>query len=58
MHEHIRRIAAAVLFEGYLLYPYRASSVKNRHRWNFGVLYPRAYAEAQHGTDRWTLREA
>jgi hypothetical protein len=56
MHEHIRTIADAVLFEGYLLYPYRASSVKNRHRWNFGVLYPRAYAEAQRGNDRWRLR--
>src|SRR6266852_1336593 len=41
----IDRIARAVLYEGYLLYPYRLSAVKNRQRWNFGVLYPPAYAE-------------
>jgi hydrogenase maturation protease len=41
------QIAKAVLYEGYLLYPYRPSSVKNRQRWNFGVVYPRAYSEAQ-----------
>jgi len=35
-------IANAVLYEGYMLYPYRPSSVKNRQRFNFGVLYPRA----------------
>jgi hypothetical protein len=36
------RIADAVLFEGYVLYPYRASAVKNQFRWQFGVLAPRA----------------
>jgi len=35
-----RRVADAVLYEGYLLYPYRASSAKNRVRWQFGVLSP------------------
>lgn len=34
-------VADAVLFEGYLLYPYRRSSVKNRMRFQFGVLMPR-----------------
>ncbi len=38
--DHVRAIADAVLFEGYLLYPYRASSSKNRSRWQFGVLGP------------------
>ena len=42
------KIAAAVLYEGYILYPYRATSTKNVQRWNFGTLYPREYAEAQH----------
>jgi hypothetical protein len=56
LDERIRSIADAVMYEGYLLYPYRASSVKNRQRWNFGALYPRAYAEAQRGADRWSLR--
>jgi hypothetical protein len=41
------KIAAAILYEGYILYPYRASAIKNRQRWNFGTLYPRIYAEAQ-----------
>jgi hypothetical protein len=41
------KIAAAVLYEGYMLYPYRATSTKNVQRWNFGTLYPRDYAEAQ-----------
>ncbi|MFD0776243.1 hypothetical protein ACFQZ2_20105, partial [Streptomonospora algeriensis] len=35
-----RRVADAVLLEGYLLYPYRASAAKNQVRWQFGVLAP------------------
>ncbi|MYS18704.1 hypothetical protein GTW78_00130 [Streptomyces sp. SID4948] len=35
-------MADAVLYEGYLLYPYRASSHKNQSRWQFGVLGPPA----------------
>ncbi|MFF3263328.1 hypothetical protein ACFYWO_29645 [Streptomyces sp. NPDC002932] len=38
--DQVRSIADAVLYEGYLLYPYRASSNKNRSRWQFGVLGP------------------
>ena len=49
----VEEIANAVLYEGYMLYPYRPSSVKNRQRWNFGVVYPRSYSEAQKGTDPW-----
>ncbi|MGW3244008.1 hypothetical protein [Streptomyces sp. NPDC001070] len=41
-----RQAADAVLFEGYVLYPYRASSAKNRLRWQFGVLVPPAWAAA------------
>ena len=45
--DHVRAIADAVLYEGYLLYPYRASSSKNQSRWQFGVLGPpRASAES------------
>jgi len=40
----VRRIADAVLYEGYILYPYRASAQKNRSRWQFGVLMPPGYA--------------
>ncbi|MGH3412512.1 MAG: hypothetical protein ACRDPH_05470 [Marmoricola sp.] len=43
---HARAVADAVMYEGYLLYPYRASSSKNRTRWQFGVLGPRGAADA------------
>jgi hypothetical protein len=52
----VEDIANAVLYEGYMLYPYRPSSVKNRQRWNFGVVYPRAYSELQNGTDNWFMQ--
>ena len=35
-----RQVADTVLYEGYVLYPYRASAAKNRMRWQFGVLVP------------------
>jgi hypothetical protein len=38
--DEVAAVADAVLFEGYLLYPYRASAQKNRLRWQFGVLTP------------------
>ncbi|MEV0414074.1 hypothetical protein AB0I68_25490 [Streptomyces sp. NPDC050448] len=41
-----RQVADAVLFEGYVLYPYRASAAKNRLRWQFGVLVPPAWGAA------------
>jgi len=44
--EKVEKIADAVLYEGYILYPYRPSAVKNQQRFNFGVLYPRDYGEA------------
>lgn len=47
----IRRVADAVLYEGYLLYPYRASSAKNQVRWQFGVLGPVGAAEAGVGEE-------
>jgi hypothetical protein len=46
----VEQVASAVLYEGYILYPYRPS-VKNRHRWTFGGLVPPAYSHAQAGTD-------
>jgi len=52
----IESIANAVLYEGYMLYPYRPSAVKNRQRWNFGVVYPRPYSEFQKGTDAWFMQ--
>ena len=43
----VRAVADAVLYEGYLLYPYRRSSAKNRVRWQFGVLTPREWTRAR-----------
>ena len=52
----VEQIAKAVLYEGYMLYPYRPSSVKNQQRWNFGVLCPQSYSEAQKGSEAWTMQ--
>lgn len=54
--EAIRDIANAVLYEGYLLYPYRHSAIKNRQRWTLGVVYPRDYSETRGGIEPWTMR--
>ena len=53
--EQVKEIANAVLYEGYLLYPYRQSAIKNRTRWTFGVVYPREYSEANGGIEPWTM---
>src|SRR5690606_957346 len=44
--ERVQQVADAVLYEGYVLYPYRKSSGKNRVRWQFGVLAERGWVEA------------
>jgi len=49
--ERARTIADAVLYEGYLLYPYRASSSKNQVRWQFGVLGPPGAADSGLGEE-------
>src|SRR6202040_3580803 len=51
----VEQIADAVLYEGYILYPYRPS-VKNRQRWTFGGLYPRAFCLAQETGDAWSMQ--
>jgi hypothetical protein len=43
--EPLEKIANAVLYEGFLLYPYRKSSVKNQQRWHFGTLGPMGGAD-------------
>jgi hypothetical protein len=53
--EVARSVADAVLYEGYVLYPYRASSRKNQVRFQWGVLTPRAFSEAD-GSERWSMR--
>ena len=53
--ERARKVADAVLYEGYVLYPYRASSRKNQVRWQFGVIAPRDYCETEDGED-WSMQ--
>ncbi len=48
-------MAAAVLYEGYILYPYGPKALKNRQRWTFGGLFPREYADGG-GGDPWVAQ--
>jgi hypothetical protein len=52
--EDVRRIADAVLYEGYVLWPYRRSALKNQRRFTFGGVHPRAHSE-RHPDDRWRM---
>src|SRR5579884_3326835 len=52
----IDEIAAAMLYEGYLLYPYRRTALKNRYRWVFGVLFPGDYSRAAGETEPWVMQ--
>jgi hydrogenase maturation protease len=51
----VDRLVGALLYEGYLLYPYRPS-VKNRQRWSFGGLYPPSYTAGRVGADASAMR--
>ena len=53
--EAARKIADAVLYEGYVLYPYRASAVKNQFRWQFGIVAPHGYVDAG-GSEPWEMQ--
>lgn len=52
----VDKVAKALLYEGYMLYPYRPSAVKNQQRFNFGVLYPRSYSLVADQVDPWCNR--
>jgi hypothetical protein len=52
----VRKIADAVLYEGYILWPYRRSTTKNQQRWTFGGVYPRAYSESRGEDDPWLMQ--
>ncbi len=52
----VKKIAEAMLYEGYILWPYRKSARKNQQRWTFGGVYPRAYSEARGGDDPWLMQ--
>jgi hypothetical protein len=49
--DKVDAIANAVLYEGFVLYPYRPSSKKNRVRWTFGGIHPRDYSAATGGSE-------
>jgi len=49
--DRARTVADAVLYEGYLLYPYRATSSRNQSRWQWGVVGPAGAADAGIGED-------
>jgi len=51
----VRQIADAVLYEGYVLWPYRRSALKNRQRWTFGGIYPRGHSLGR-DDDPWRMR--
>ncbi|HEV2402031.1 MAG TPA: hypothetical protein VGS27_34190 [Candidatus Sulfotelmatobacter sp.] len=50
------KIADAVMYEGYMLYPYRRSALKNRQRWTFGILYPPDFEEVRARTERSSMQ--
>jgi hypothetical protein len=50
MSDAVRKIADAVLYEGYLLWPYRKSAAKNQQRWTLGCIMPPAWT-AEHGEE-------
>jgi hypothetical protein len=54
--DRVKRIADAVLYEGYILYPYRASAVKNQQRFNFGVLIPGSDGDAPSSGETCAMR--
>ena len=56
MTDPVEKIAAAVLYEGYVLWPYRRSAQKNQRRWTFGGVYPRAFSETAGTNDPWLMQ--
>jgi hypothetical protein len=49
--QKVKAVADAVLYEGFLLFPYKPSALKNRQPWQFGVLMPQNYADASEPHD-------
>ena len=54
--DRLAKIVEAVLYEGHILYPYRAASTKSRQRFTFGRVYPQAYHLAQDDGQSYTLQ--
>jgi hydrogenase maturation protease len=49
--DEVRKLADAVLYEGYVLWPYRRSALKNQKRWTFGAVFPPSHSD-EHPDDR------
>jgi hypothetical protein len=54
--DSVAAVARAVLYEGYLLWPYGRSSIKNQQRWTFGGVYPEPYSRARGEDDPWRMQ--
>jgi hypothetical protein len=52
----VNEVVEAVLYEGYILYPYRPTSKKNRQRFTFGRVYPHDYSVAQNGAEPFLMQ--
>lgn len=52
----VEKIARTVLYEGYVLWPYRRSALKNRQRWTLGGVYPEAFSKESGESDPWTMQ--
>jgi hypothetical protein len=55
MEDAARRVADAVLYEGYVLWPYRRSALKNQRRWTFGGVYPQTWSTSA-PDDPWRIQ--
>lgn len=55
-NQAVRAVARAVLYEGYVLWPYRRSALKNRRRWTYGGVYPPGWTERGHPDDPCDMR--
>jgi hypothetical protein len=51
----LRTLADAVMYEGYMLWPYRPTALKNQRRWTFGSVFPLAWT-VQHPDDANVMR--
>jgi hydrogenase maturation protease len=51
----VNEVIEAVLYEGYILYPYRPTAKKNRQRFTFGRVYPHDYSVAQNGAEPFVM---
>ena len=52
----VDQVVNSVLYEGYILYPYRSSSIKNRTRFTFGRVYPEAFSISQNGAEPFIMQ--